>query len=111
MIGKLQKMVGDGEADSGVWVIPRPKTQTGELRERRRKEQATHLFATLKQAYSEDEFMELCFAFGIDYDSMPGEAKSRKMLAFVDHFYRHNQLEVITRFLGGDRPEWDWELE
>lgn len=111
MIGRLQEAIGNGESDSGVWVIPKPKTHTGELRERKRKEQSRLLFTTLKQAYSEDEFTELCFTFGIDYDSMPGETKPRKMLAFIDHFYRHNQLAILADFLEGDRPEWEWKIE
>lgn len=92
-------------------MVPKAETSTGKLWGQQRKEQAIHLFITLKKAYSENDFRELCFLFGIDYDSMSGETKPLKMQAFVNHYYTRNQLGVLTNFLEGDRPEWNWRPE
>jgi hypothetical protein len=106
LIRKLQDAIGTDD-DSGVWVVP--KTDTGKLRENKRKDRAKHIFSIMKMAYSESEFQELCFVFGIDYDTIQGDTKPLKMMAFVTHYYRRNQLDTLVNFLSGDRPEWNWQ--
>jgi hypothetical protein len=110
LIARLNNTIGT-EDSGGVWIVPKPKTETGKLRDGRRKEQARHIFTTMKLAYSPEEFQELCFVFGIDYDSILGETMPLKIMAFVTHYYRRNQLDVLTNFLQGDRPEWKWRPE
>jgi hypothetical protein len=98
------------ESDSGVFIIPKRPTDTGRLKESRRKAQAGHLAATMTQAYSRAELAQLCFDMGVDYESLGGDEKRGKIQALVGHFYRRKTMDVFIGFLEGDRPKWVWRL-
>ena len=98
------------ESESGIFIIPKRETDTGKLRDRRRKEQAAHLVRTMQQAYDLDDLRALCLDFGIDYDSIEGDTKKSKIISFVLHFYKNNTLEIITDFLAADRPNYNWRV-
>ena len=98
------------ESESGIFIIPRRETDTGKLREHRRKEQAAHLVKQMQKAYDLDDLRALCFDFGIDYDSIEGDTKKSKIISFVLHFYKNNTLEIITDFLAADRPNYNWRI-
>lgn len=97
--------------DSGVWLAPREKTDTGELRSKRRKELANHTFWTMRKSFSDSEFRVLAFTFNIDPDDLPGDTLAEKILAFVNHHYRHNRLRMLVDYLDGTRPEQKWKIE
>jgi len=96
------------ESESGIFIIPKRETDTGKLRDRRRKEQAAHLVRQMQKAYDLDDLRALCFDFGIDYDSIEGDTKKGKIISFVLHFYKNNTLQIITDFLAADRPNYKW---
>lgn len=96
------------EAGSDVFVIPKRKTETGKLREEQRKREAGHLLQTMDQAYSDNELHDLCFAWGIDYESISGDNKRAKIRSIIGHFYRRNTMQIFIDFLEGDRPDWSW---
>ena len=96
------------ESESGIFIIPKRETDTGKLRDRRRKEQAAHLVRQMQKAYDLDDLRALCFDFGIDYDSIEGDTKKNKIISFVLHFYKNNTLQIITDFLAADRPNYNW---
>ena len=98
------------ESESGIFIIPRRETDTGKLREHRRKEQAAHLVKQMQKAYDLDDLRALCFDFGIDYDSIEGDTKKSKIISFVLHFYKNNTLQIITDFLAADRPNYNWRI-
>ena len=98
------------ESESGIFIIPKRETDTGKLRDRRRKEQAAHLVRQMQRAYDLDDLRALCFDFGIDYDSIEGDTKKSKIISFVLHFYKNNTLEIITDFLAADRPNYNWRI-
>lgn len=98
------------EPHSDVFDVP-AKTETGELRDRRRKRAAVHIANTMEQAYSLDDLRDLCFAFHIDYESIEGEGKREKIRAFVKHFYHRKTLRVLVEFLEGDRPNEVWRVK
>lgn len=99
-----------GESESGIFIIPKRETDTGKLRDRRRKEQAAYLVRQMQKAYDLDDLRALCFDFGIDYDSIEGDTKKSKIISFVLHFYKNNTLEIITDFLAADRPNYNWRI-
>ena len=98
------------ESESGIFIIPKRETDTGKLRDRRRKEQAAHLVRQMQRAYDLDDLRALCFDFGIDYDSIEGDTKKNKIISFVLHFYKNNTLQIITDFLAADRPNYKWDI-
>ena len=98
------------ESESGIFIIPKRETDTGKLRDRRRKEQAAHLVRQMQRAYDLDDLRALCFDFGIDYDSIEGDTKKSKIISFVLHFYKNNTLQIITDFLAADRPNYKWDI-
>ena len=98
------------ESESGIFIIPKRETDTGKLRDRRRKEQAAHLVRQMQRAYDLDDLRALCFDFGIDYDSIEGDTKKNKIISFVLHFYKNNTLQIITDFLEADRPNHKWRV-
>jgi hypothetical protein len=98
------------EHASDVFEVPN-KSETGELRERRRKRAAVHIANEMEDAYSQADLRDLCFAFDIDYESVEGETKRDKIRAFVRHFYHRNTLRVLVEFLEGDRPERIWRVK
>ena len=98
------------ESESGIFIIPKRETDTGKLRDRRRKEQAAHLVRQMQEAYDSDDLRALCFDFGIDYDSIEGDTKKNKIISFVLHFYKNNTLQIITDFLAADRPNYKWDI-
>jgi hypothetical protein len=65
----------------------------------------------MEHAYNLDELSGLCFAFQIDFESIPGETKQEKIRALVGHFYRRRPLQVFIEFLEGDRPNEVWRIE
>ena len=98
------------ESESGIFIIPKRETDTGKLRDKRRKEQAAHLVRQMQRAYDLDDLRALCFDFGIDYDSIEGDTKKNKIISFVLHFYKNNTLQIITDFLAADRPNYKWDI-
>lgn len=98
------------EPHSDVFDVP-TKTETGELRDRRRKQAAVHIATTMESAYSLDDLRDLCFAFHIDYESIEGEGKREKIRAFVRHFHHRKTLRVLVEFLEGDRPNEVWRVK
>lgn len=98
------------ESKTGIFIIPKT-TDTGKLRDERRKKQAGHLVKTMLKAYDLEDLRALCFDFGIDYDSIEGDTKKNKIISFVLHFYKNNTLQVINDFLESDRPKYNWRIE
>jgi hypothetical protein len=66
----------------------------------------------MERAYSLDEFMTLCFAFGLDFELIRGETKREKIRTFVGHFYRRRTLQVLIGLLESEeeRPNETWRL-
>lgn len=105
-----RKNIVNVESGSDVFAVP-AKTDTGKLREQRRREAAIYIAKTMDKVYSNDELYKLCYDMGIDCESIPGDTKQLKIRALVGHFYRRRTLRVFVEFLEGDRPNEVWRIK
>lgn len=99
------------ESESGIFIVPKRETDTGKLRDERRKHQAGHIIKTMQKAYDLNDLRALCLDFMMDYESIEGDTKREKIISFVEHFYKRNTLEVLTEFLEGDRENYNWRFD
>ncbi|MCP5414994.1 MAG: hypothetical protein H6961_10350 [Chromatiaceae bacterium] len=70
------------ESESGIFIIPKRETDTGKLRDRRRKEQAAHLVRQMQRAYDLDDLRASVLILGlimIPSRAIPKRAKSSRL--------------------------------
>lgn len=57
---------------------------------------------------SDSELRDLCDDLGIDYENLPGQAKSDKARELVLYMSRRNRLEELLRVAQTAHPDLDW---
>lgn len=63
------------------------------------------LFEVLDQRFSDDDLRGLAFALGLDYENLPGQAKSSKARELVLYCERRNNLVRLTDEIRRTRPD------
>lgn len=66
------------------------------------------LFESLNRYFSLDEIRTICFNMGIDYDSIPGEAKSAKTRELIQDLARNQRLRELLDLVTRYRPRVAW---
>ena len=65
-------------------------------------------FKVLADRFDDDELRTLCFALGIDYDSLRGDGKSGKARELIAYLERRNQIPQIVIIGKQLRPDISW---
>lgn len=99
--GELAQTVN--ELDSNVYIVPKDKPDTGELRRRR-----YYLHEKISDHYSPGELVSLMYSMGIDPGDIPGEAHNEVCLEFVMYCERHGYANELLTKLRAQRPRSDW---
>ncbi len=72
-------------------------------------EERTKLRQLLGKHFSVEELKILVFDLqGVDYDELPGESKSGKILGLIEYLERRGQEDDLLRLAAGERPDVDW---
>lgn len=108
MANKVQELIGViQELESGKYVIPGRKGDTGQL-QRERQQKARQTARLMQDTFNEAELRELCVDMGMDYEDVAGNTKTGKINDLVGAFYRHNTLDVLIDQLSKRRPLAAW---
>ncbi len=99
--GELAQTVN--ELDSNVYIVPKDKPDTGDLRRRR-----YYLHEKISDHYSPGELVSLMYSMGIDPGDIPGEAHNEVCLQFVMYCERHGYANELLSKLRAQRPRSDW---
>ncbi len=91
------------ELDSNVYIVPKDKPDTGDLRRRR-----YYLHEKISDHYSPGELVSLMYSMGIDPGDIPGEAHNEVCLQFVMYCERHGYANELLSKLRAQRPRSDW---
>ena len=69
--------------------------------------------AELRQAivehFGDSDIKALCFDLGVDYDELPGDTKTEKVISIIEYFSRLNQVPVLIAYCSRHRPNIPWE--
>ena len=63
---------------------------------------------TLMAYFDETDIQTLCFDLGIDYDDLPGGAKSVKILELIEHLARLGKIPELIDQCSQYRPNVPW---
>lgn len=58
--------------------------------------------------FDDGELRDLCFDFGFDYQSLPGEGKRDKAREIVRYFTHRNRLDELEAYCRQQRPDSPW---
>lgn len=93
------------ESGSNVYIIPKSKPDTGELRRRRH-----YLHEKINERFSQGELTSLMYSLGIDPGRVPGETHEENCLQFVMYCERHGIMAELLDKLRLERPRHDWKI-
>ncbi len=68
----------------------------------------TRLRQGLAKYFSDGELRDICFDFGIDYDSLPGQGKADKARELVMYFENRGRISELQRTCARLRPHVAW---
>ena len=97
--------VANSESDSNVFIVPKPNTDTGELRRRR-----YYLHEQISDKFSQSELISLMYSMGVDPGDVPGESHNDMCLQFVMYCERHEKMQYLLERLQRERPRSKWKL-
>ena len=63
----------------------------------------------INQYFSESDVKTLCFDLHVDYESLPGDGKSEKVVELIKHFVRSGRLEELLNYCSDFRPNVPWD--
>lgn len=69
----------------------------------------SNLRKTIVERFNEGELQTLCFDLGLDYDDLPGVAKSDKARELVEYLDRRGLLNKLLQLVKELRPRVDWD--
>jgi hypothetical protein len=69
---------------------------------------AAQLRQLLSQLFSKEELAALCFDLGVDYDSLPGDGTSAKVVEIIEHFSRAGRIKALIQLASTQRTQADW---
>lgn len=65
----------------------------------------------LTRYFNMSELKALCFDLGLAPDDLPGNTRTERAQALVEHSYRHNRLPTLINHCRAERPNVVWDLE
>ena len=69
---------------------------------------AAQLRQLLSQLFSKEELAALCFDLGVDYDSLPGDGTTAKVVEMIEHFSRAGRIKALVQLASTQRTQADW---
>ncbi len=66
------------------------------------------LYEAFEANFSLDDLQDLAFVLGVDWDSLPGQAKGGKARALIDYFAKDGRLDVLYQEARTKRPRYAW---
>ena len=69
---------------------------------------AAKLRQLLSQLFSKEELAALCFDLGVDYDSLPGDGTTAKVVEIIEHFARVGRVKALVQLASTQRLQTDW---
>ena len=69
---------------------------------------AAKLRQLLSQLFSKEELAALCFDLGVDYNSLPGDGTTAKVVEIIEHFARVGRVKALVQLASTQRPQTDW---
>lgn len=63
------------------------------------------LYLSLDSRFDEQELRSLCFALGVEYDSLPAVGKSARLRELIAHLHRRGRLAALIEHYHRLRPE------
>lgn len=97
--------VANSESDSNVFIVPKPNTDTGELRRR-----DYYLHEKISERFSPSELVGFMYSLGIDPGDVPGETHDEQCLQFVMYCERHGMMIELLAKLREKRPRYEWKI-
>ena len=64
----------------------------------------------LEQYFNLDELAALCFRLGINFENLPGQTLTNKVLALIRYCERHKRLPDLIQACRAQRPEVQWPV-
>lgn len=71
---------------------------------------AKKLALLMDQTLDMDSIREICFEFGVDFESLDGTQKRAKLRALILYFYQRKTLPLLADHLQLIRPNTQWPL-
>ncbi|MBN1873719.1 MAG: SUMF1/EgtB/PvdO family nonheme iron enzyme, partial [Anaerolineae bacterium] len=71
----------------------------------------THIYSLLSHLFDETALADLCFALGVDYDTLPGDHKRGKVRELIEKLDRQGRLVALVEAAQSLRPDIAWEVE
>ena len=69
---------------------------------------AAKLRQLLSQLFSKEELAALCFDLGVDYDSLPGDGTTAKVVEMIEYFSRAGRIKALVQLASTQRIQTDW---
>jgi hypothetical protein len=69
---------------------------------------AAKLRQLLSQLFSKEELAALCFDLGVDYDSLPGDGTTAKVVEMIEYFSRAGRIKALVQLASSQRNQADW---
>ncbi len=64
----------------------------------------------MKKTHSATELHGLCMDLDIDYENIPGEEISRKIIGLINYLKHRNRLQELVSLLKNNRPNTNWGI-
>ena len=68
------------------------------------------LFQFMLDAFNEEDLRKLCFLLAVEYDSLPGRAKSAKTQELISYVDRNGRLDELIEIIKEERPDRHLDL-
>jgi hypothetical protein len=62
----------------------------------------------LGTAFDDNDIRTLCFDLNIDYDNLPGEGKTRKIIELINNNAHQGRIEQLIDYCSQKRPDFPW---
>jgi hypothetical protein len=96
-------------------VLPINETATQTLQQNNDTDNLQAILVDLRENiveyFSTSDLKDLCFDLAIDYDSLPGDAKSDKSREIIVYMKKHNRLEQLINYCTRLRPHMKLNLQ
>ena len=69
---------------------------------------AAQLRQLLSQLFSKEELAALCFDLGVDYNSLPGDGTTAKVVEMIEYFSRAGRIKALVQLASTQRSQSDW---
>ena len=63
----------------------------------------------ISQQFSKEELSAICFDLGLDYDSLPGDGTTAKVVELIEYFARQGRIKALIQLCAAQRQQTDWQ--